>query len=406
MTPSVALTTYYADADGKCGNDLRTALGTIISSGYKTISYDNIGYLLKYADTQDADGTTLIDIYSPCSFTVAGDNVTWSGSCSGASNVGCGLNREHTLPQSWFDKASPMVSDAFHIYATDAASNGHRSDFPYGECSGTSYTGTNCNEAGKLGTSTFSGYTGTVYEPADEYKGDIARGYFYMITRYWTTNFNQADGAKDDVCFRYAGGQCEMTDYMLALMLNWHREDPVSEKELIRNEVIYGNSTYHKGNTTSYAQHNRNPFIDYPDLVEYIWGSKKTINIDLSSLVSAYNGGGAGGGSGSDPEPAYTDFVTECGAATRWTITFYDNVHSTEVASKEVNDGATFTFPDVADRTPATSGDCQTVHYHFVGWVSETDKAAPTDRNIKQGGATSGAVTTDATYYAVWAKEE
>lgn len=400
------MTTYYADASGKSGAELRTALGTIISANYKTVSYDNLGYLLKYADTQNADGTTIVDIYSTCSNTtsVSGEKVTWGSQCSGTAseNVGCNsvLNREHTVPQSWFNQASPMVSDAFHIYAVDAVSNGHRSDHPFGECSGgTSYKGSTCNESGKLGTCTFSGYSGTVYEPIDEYKGDIARGYFYMITRYQTTNFTQASGSNDDECFTYTNGQVEMTTYMLNLMLKWHRQDPVSEKELIRNEVIYGNTTYHKGNTTSYAQKNRNPFIDYPDLVEYIWGDKKTTAVDINTLTPAYLA--LSGGTG---EVQYINYVTEC-SATQWTITFEDKMHGTAIASQTVSNGGTFVFPSVEDKEKE-AGTCAGEHYHFVGWLPSTHTATPiTDANLYKAGTTSEAVTADATYYAVWAKE-
>ena len=406
VMPGTTLTTYYADASGKCGAELRTALSTIISTNYKTVSYDNLGYLLKYADTQNADGMTIVDIYSTCSNTTnaSGEKVTWGTQCKGTAseNVGCNsvLNREHTVPQSWFNEASPMVSDAFHIYAVDAVSNGHRSDHPFGECSGgTSYTGSTCNESGKLGTCTFSGYSGTVYEPIDEYKGDIARGYFYMITRYRTTNFTQASGSNDDVCFTYTDGQVEMTTYMLNLMLKWHRQDPVSEKELIRNEVIYGNTTYHKGNTTNYAQKNRNPFIDYPDLVEYIWGDKKTTAVDINTLTPAYLAlsGGTGG-------VQYINYVTEC-SATQWTITFEDKMHGTAIASQTVSNGGTFVFPSVEDKTKE-AGTCVGEHYHFVGWLPSTHTATPiTDANLYKAGTTSEAVTADATYYAVWAKE-
>ena len=406
VTPGTTLTTYYADASGKCGAELRTALSTIISANYKTVSYDNLGYLLKYADTQNADGTTIVDIYSTCSNTtsVSGEKVTWGSQCSGTAseNVGCNsvLNREHTVPQSWFNKASPMVSDAFHIYAVDAVSNGHRSDHPFGECSGgTSYKGSTCNESGKLGTCTFSGYSGTVYEPIDEYKGDIARGYFYMITRYRTTNFTQAYGSNDDECFTYTNGQVEMTTYMLNLMLKWHRQDPVSEKELIRNEVIYGNTTYHKGNTTNYAQKNRNPFIDYPDLVEYIWGEKKTTAVNINTLTPAYLA--LSGGTG---EVQYINYVTEC-SATQWTITFTDKMHGTTIPSQMVSDGGTFVFPSVEDKEKE-AGTCAGEHYHFVGWLPSTHTATPiTDADLYTAGTTSEAVTADATYYAVWAKE-
>ena len=406
VTPGITLTTYYADASGKYGAELRTALSTIISANYKTVSYDNLGYLLKYADTQNADGTTIVDIYSTCSNTtsVSGEKVTWGSQCSGTAseNVGCNsvLNREHTVPQSWFNEASPMVSDAFHIYAVDAVSNGHRSDHPFGECSGgTSYKGSTCNESGKLGTCTFSGYGGTVYEPIDEYKGDIARGYFYMITRYRTTNFTQASGSNDDECFTYTNGQVEMTTYMLNLMLKWHRQDPVSEKELIRNEVIYGNTTYHKGNTTNYAQKNRNPFIDYPDLVEYIWGDKKTTAVDINTLTPAYLAlsGGTGG-------VQYINYVTEC-SATQWTITFEDKMHGTAIASQTVSNGGTFVFPSVEDKEKE-AGTCAGEHYHFVGWLPSTHTATPiTDADLYTAGTTSEAVTANATYYAVWAKE-
>ena len=121
-------------------------------------------------------------------------------------------------------------------------------------------------------------YSGTVYEPADEYKGDLARSYFYMATRY------------ADVCANWSGGAFGSTcnglePYTAELMLKWHRLDPVSEKELIRNEVIYGNTTY---NMSDKKQNNRNPFIDYPELVEYIWGDKQDVPVTIAVLDSPY----------------------------------------------------------------------------------------------------------------------
>ena len=392
VNPSVTLTSYYANADGKSGSTLRTTLGTIIASNkgsgsaHNVVSYDNIGYLLKYADTQNANGTTLIDIYTPCTFTISGSTITWSGSCNGATNVGCGLNREHTVPQSWFSKASPMVSDAFHIYATDAASNGHRSDYYYGECtSGTSYTGSNCNEAGKLGSSNWTSsktytangttytttgtYSGTVYEPADEYKGDIARGFFYMATRYasacssWGNMFGNVNG---------------LTQYTVDLMLKWHRQDPVSEKELIRNEVIYGNTTYNKAGG-SYYQGNRNPFIDYPCLVEYIWGSLQGQSVSLSSLTSAYSssfsGEGCAGGS----------------STTNYTITWNVKGSTSTTTSSGSSVGS----------LPSTPADCSTTRV-FVGWTKNSSVSSrPSDLFTTAAGAP--AITGNTTFYAVYA---
>ena len=398
VNPSVTLTTYYSAADGKSGSTLRSSLGTIIASNkssgsaHNVVSYDDLKYLLRYADTENADGTNLIDIYSPCSFTVSG-GITWSGSCSGSTNVGCGLNREHTVPQSWFSKASPMVSDAFHIYAVDAASNGHRSDYYYGECSsGTSYTGSSCNESGKLGSSKWTSaqtytangttytttgtYSGTVYEPADEYKGDIARGFFYMATRYastcssWGEMFGSVNG---------------LTQYTVDLMLKWHRQDPVSEKELIRNEVIYGNTTYNKAGG-SYYQGNRNPFIDYPCLVEYIWGSLQGQSVSLSNLTSAYSssfsGEGCSGGS----------------STTNYTLTW--KVNGT-TSSTTTSSGSSVGSVPSAPSAPSACSDKV-----FVGWSttnigSTATNTAPSVLFTDASGAPS--VSANTTFYAVFA---
>ena len=130
LTPSVTLSSYYSAADGKKSDALRQALKGIISS-HTTVSYGNLGSLMQYSDTEDADGKNVVDIYTNCTFTVSGA-LTWASSGS----VGAGMNREHTVPQSWFDEASPMVSDAFHIYPTDCKANNNRSSYLYGEFSG------------------------------------------------------------------------------------------------------------------------------------------------------------------------------------------------------------------------------------------------------------------------------
>lgn len=102
--------------------------------------------------------------------------------CGQYSTLGDCYNREHSFPKSWFNDDSPMVSDAFHIYPTDGKVNSQRNNYPYGECAnGTTLSPNGKVKAlGKLGTSTFPGYSGTVFEPDDEYKGDFARSYFYM----------------------------------------------------------------------------------------------------------------------------------------------------------------------------------------------------------------------------------
>ena len=288
---STSLRTYYAVANGKSGNELRKALQTAIK-GHTVVTYKQLGTLMQWSDTENADGMHVIDIYTDCGFTVSGP-ITWKSSGS----VGDGMNREHTVPQSWFNEQSPMVSDAFHIYPTDCKANNNRSSYLYGEFSGagTSYSSKKCKETGKLGNSEWTAgstsyeykgrtyvattsYDKRVYEPDDEYKGDLARSYFYMATRY------------ADVCANWSGGAFGNANnglgaYTAELLMKWHRLDPVSEKELIRNEVIYGNTQYNKCDK---KQGNRNPFIDYPELAEYIWGDLKDVSVTLTALDSPY----------------------------------------------------------------------------------------------------------------------
>lgn len=240
---------YYASCEGKSGEALLTALQSVVGP-HTTVSYDGLWEVYKDSDV-DANGK-IWDMYS---------TKRWNTSekCGNYKNVGDCYNREHSFPKSWFSKGAPMMSDAFHIYPTDGKVNGQRSNYPYGECAnGTTLSSSNGIKAlGKLGTSTFPGYTGTVFEPDDEYKGDLARSYFYMAAAY-----------KD----RIAGWNSDMlagnsypafTTWAVNLLLKWHRQDVVSTKESARNDAVYSH------------QHNRNPFIDHPELVEYIWGDKK-----------------------------------------------------------------------------------------------------------------------------------
>lgn len=283
VDPSVTLTTYYAKIDGKAtdsNDNLRKELCTIISNGYTTIGYSSLPNSVYAASSNPSDfyngsSKTMEDIYSSYPYNSSQDG-------SSATTCGTGWNKEHTVPQSWFGKASPMVSDAHHVFPTDIRMNSCRSNYPYGENNASKY----CSSYGygHLGTSTFSGYTGQVFDPGSKedcggkcYRGDLARVYFYMATRYRTTNFTNGTGGTS---FTYTNGVADLTDYMKNLMLKWHREDPVSEKELIRNNAIYAH------------QKNRNPFVDYPCLVEYIWGDKKGEAVSLSSLISGYVGVG------------------------------------------------------------------------------------------------------------------
>jgi len=304
---SIDLPTYYAAADGKADYALRAALNGIISP-HTTVSYDDLRHLFKYSDTYNAEGLVIEDIYSYC------DPAYTTQFCQGD----CGYNREHSLPKSWWNKTEDArYSDAFHLYPTNCFVNSDRGNYAFGECAnGSPCTTHGISAKGRKGTSTFVAENGisyvsdeTVYEPDDAYKGDLARSYFYMVTCYINSNFSQADGGQ--LMFVYVNNIADLSQYSIDLLLKWHRQDPVSQKELIRNEVIYGNPLYNKGD---HAQYNRNPFIDYPCLAEYIWGEHKGEAVDLSQLISAYDpaytGDGCTGGSVLPPcTPTAPDFT-------------------------------------------------------------------------------------------------
>lgn len=250
---------YYSTCENKSGAALLSALCKKVGD-HTVVSYNGLLTLYKTSDVYP-DGT-IWDMYSTKHWK---PGVT----CGNYSKVGDCYNREHSFPKSWFNDAKPMYSDAFHLYPTDGKVNGQRSNNPYGECAnGTTLPSNGSVKAlGRLGDCTFPGYSGTVFEPDDQYKGDFARSYFYMAAAYndkiagWNSKM-------------LAGNSYPaFSSWAINLLLKWHREDPVSQKELDRQEVVYG------------AQHNRNPFIDHPELAEYIWGNKKGQN--WSANISA-----------------------------------------------------------------------------------------------------------------------
>ncbi len=259
---------YYSSAEGKNTSNLRTSLQLIISNGTRDVGYDGLWTAYKTTDLNSSGN--LWDMYSNCTFPFGTKQCgSYSAECD------C-YNREHTSPQSWFSSAAPMVSDLFNVYPTDGKVNGERNNYPYGEVGTATYTSAN---GSKLGTSSFPDYTGIVFEPINEYKGDFARTYFYMATRYaglcesWTAGANVV----------YSTANLGLTPYAMNLFLKWSRQDPVSAKEIMRNNAVYG------------IQNNRNPFIDNPGLEEYIWGNKTTEVFSSSTVTTPYLGSPSSG---------------------------------------------------------------------------------------------------------------
>lgn len=253
---------YYKSAEGKSGFVLKTALYNIITN-HNSQGYSAIWDLAKVADLDsyyEKDGS-ILDMYSekPSS----GDSTNFTkvtNQCGQYRKEGDCYNREHSFPKSWFGgKVEPMNSDGHHIFATDGYVNSKRSNWPFGDVGTTSYISSNGSKLGSAESGL--GYSGTVFEPLDEFKGDFARAYFYMATRYenaiatWEGNSTSSDAVLDGT------NTTVFEPWMLNMLKRWHKNDPVSQKEIDRNQAVFD------------FQGNRNPFIDHPEFVDAIWSN-------------------------------------------------------------------------------------------------------------------------------------
>ena len=256
---------YYDGTEGLSGNALRSVLHNIIDNHYEQ-SYSSLWDY--FAETDRKANGKVWDIYSDIpGGTPPYEYTFYSDQCGQYNSEGDCYNREHSWPQSWFNEGSPMKSDLFHVYPTDGYVNGMRGNLPYGEVSSPDWISMN---GSKKGPCSFPGYSGDVFEPIDEYKGDVARSFFYMCTRY----YNEDSGWQNNGMVNGAN----LRPWAVNLLAEWHTEDPVSQKEIDRNEAIYS------------IQNNRNPFIDHPEFAGLIWGftSSEEITIENDFLVSAF----------------------------------------------------------------------------------------------------------------------
>ncbi len=346
---------YYSSVDGKKNADaILTTLCAIIDD-HNVIAYS--GLEPYYAQT-DFYNDTLWDMYSTCTFYMSHANVPQSAVCDG-------WNKEHVCCQSWLG-SGPMVSDLFNVYPTDARINNLRSNYPYGVVATNNGFSKDPNHhgLGKLGTSTTSGI-GVCYEPDDQYKGDFARTFFYMVARYRNNVLNSGNGAK-----MFTSNPTNFTAYSLSFLLDWHRQDPVSQKEIDRNQAVYG------------IQHNRNPFIDFPELVEYIWGNKIGQTIDLSSMTPTCEGGGYNPGE-----------VTKYGVT--WSVCGTALYTDSIIAGRAVT-----AFPE----TPVS---CSSTSDVFMGWTTAPiEGTADQSPVLYKTPSDIPVITADIVLYAVFAHAE
>ncbi|MBQ9585569.1 MAG: endonuclease [Muribaculaceae bacterium] len=233
-------TGYYNSIDGKRGQDLKNAVHQLLKN-HTVMTYSSLWYHFQSTDCHFENPNQVWDMYS---------NITRY--YRGASAVS-GMNREHSFPKSWWGGTQvDAYTDLNHLYPSDADANMAKNNYPLGEVSTASFN----NGCTKVGTPKAGqgGGSSTVFEPDDEYKGDFARTYFYMATCYqdytWKYTYMVSNTSWQT-----------LNQWSINLLLKWSREDPVSDKEVARNEAVYK------------IQNNRNPYIDNPQLAEYIWGN-------------------------------------------------------------------------------------------------------------------------------------
>ena len=396
VTAPAAIPDYYSAANGKSGNSLYSALNTIANKGFKSLGYDGALSAYQKSDVYPSDPNhpdyvagkagKLWDMYGACSFTAGDECGNYSGECD------C-YNREHSIPKSWWGGGkNNMYSDIFHLVPTDGYVNNRRSNYAFGVVSGSpkyEYNGCKLGSPASVSTdkSTILGTSATcsanpVFEPKDDYKGDFARGYLGMIAKYSNSSYSitSGDGGQIFEAFQTTS-HFGLTKYGVVLLMKWHREDPVSRKEIDRNNGIQA------------TQGNRNPFIDYPYLAEYIWGEKAGETVDMSKLIASCEEGfipGQSNGWRGDDAPINP-------SETKYTVTWSAN--GSQLKAEEVaNNGKISSLP----QAPVS---CSAESTEFMGWtdaaIAGTMDDAPTPLYTK---ATDiPAVTADVTYYAVYA---
>ena len=262
---AMAQAEYYNSIDGtKGGATLKSALHNLIKE------HEQISYGSGSSKTWGAFYTTdaivengqrrVLDMYS--------NEKRYFGSKGEAVS---GMNIEHSLPKSWWGgNKNNAYCDLHHLNPSDQNANSRKSNYPLGEVTDESWS----NGVTTVGKGNIDGSSQNAFEPCDEYKGDFARTYMYMFTCY------------QDLTWEYTSMNYENSAYptlkpwAVQLLLKWHKQDPVSEKEVNRNNAVYA------------IQGNRNPFIDYPQLADYVWGDSVSYIFNLNGDVEDGTGGG------------------------------------------------------------------------------------------------------------------
>lgn len=394
VTAPADIPAYYASLNNKSGTNLMATLNTVTNVGFSSLGYDGLWTAYPYTDVYPADSVgragKLWDMYGGCEFPTNSKRCgNYNGECD------C-VNREHSIPKSWWGGGkNNMYSDIFHLVPTDGYVNNRRSNYAFGEVDNATYQYNGC----KLGspktvtttrttiynTTSASCSASPVFEPGAQYKGDFARGYLGMIASYYNSSYAITQGNGSSIFEAFKSSHFGLTQYGVVLLLKWHREDPVSQKEIDRNNGI------------QQTQGNRNPFIDYPYLAEYIWGEHAGETVDMSKLMPSTDpefipGVSDGSRNGTTPVDPPTP-------ATKYGVSW--SVNGAIDHTDSVAENAKLTT------IPATPVSCSTESSTFVGWTTAAIDGTTDEAPIPCITALADfpAVTADITYYAVFAKE-
>ena len=255
---------YYERAQGTSDSVLKSKLSEIIFCGvrYRYGSGPRKSWDAFFHTDRDTTTNEVLDMYS--------NNVRYFDPEHPTASVG-GFDIEHMLPKSWWGgTVNEAYCDLFHLVPGDASANRSKSNHAPGIPADSSFY----NGSFVTGRDTLHHLT-RVFCPADEYKGDFARAYFYIATCYGDS-LTWVETGEAGEAMTNSGWQ-EFQPWLRDLLLAWHRMDPVSEKEKARAIEV------------NKIQGNRNPFIDYPDLAEYIWGDQQGQPVDFDTLVFSYD---------------------------------------------------------------------------------------------------------------------
>jgi endonuclease I len=307
---------YYNSVSGLTCSSLKTALKNIISNGTTQLAYSDVWTAFATTDTRPAPNNNIIwDMYSDNNMAPPAYIYTYGiNQCGSYNQEGDCYNREHSVPESWFNGNFPMYTDLHHLFATDGWVNNKRGNYIYAKVASASYTSSN---GSRLGTSGTTGISGVVFEPIDEFKGDFARAFFYMITRYesgvsypvtsWTSNVSGGTG------YNVFSGNTypSVTTAYLNMMYNWHVLDPVSQKEIDRNDAVYA------------LQGNRNPYIDSPQFVQRVFSCASTV-VGIEPIASNNNDWRMNINIGPNPTSSYINIALDRTINKRLSIELFD----------------------------------------------------------------------------------